>query len=478
MTDIKKNFSYNIIYQLLILVLPLITAPYISRVIGTDGIGVYSYTYSIANYFLLFAMLGTNNYGNRSIAKSKKNKEKLDKTFSSIYAFQLIMSVLIIVLYSLYVFFLEKKEYKLYAWIQLLLIASSIFDINWLFFGLEKFKLTIIRNVIIKLISVALIFILVKTKEDLELYILILAASALISQISLWPFLKKNVKLQKVKGQDIKVHIKPNLILFIPVIAISIYNIMDKIMLGRLTNATELGLYENSEKIINVPISIISALGTVMMPRISNLLVSDDEEVAKSYIDKSMTFIIFITIPITLGIMSISEDFIPIFYGEEFIKAGYLTKILSITILFKAWANVIRTQYLLPKEKDKFYVISVLLGALVNFVFNLALIPRLDGLGAIIGTIMAEFIVALYQTYSVRKELNIKSYLISSVPFIITGGIMYIIINLLKGFIENKYILIFTQILVGGSIYLTLNYKYILDNINIVLNTKRIREKV
>ena len=464
MTSIKKNFSYNIVYQLLILIIPLITAPYISRVIGAEGVGVYSYTYSIANYFIIFAMLGINNYGNRSIAKAKGDKENLSKTFSSIYTLQLIMSSLVILVYSLYVLFFEKIEYKVYAWIQLIVVSSSIFDINWLFFGLEKFKLTVTRNIIVKLISVGLIFGFVRTKDDLALYILILAISILISQMLLWLFVRKNVKLQKVSWKDIKIHIKPILVLFVPVIAISIYNIMDKIMLGRITNATQLGLYENSERIINVPISIIAALGTVMMPRISNLLSYKNEEVAKKYIEKSMSFIMFIAIPITLGIMTISENFAPIFYGEEFVESGYLIKILAITILFKAWANVIRTQYLLPNEKDTFYLISVLVGAIVNFAINCILIPRLEALGAIIGTIIAEFVVAIIQTYAVRKELTVKRYMKLSIPFIIKGIIMFVLINLISILIENRYILILTQIVVGGLVYLILNYKYAYKN--------------
>lgn len=472
MTSIKRNFSYNIVYQILILILPLITAPYISRVLGVESVGIYSYTYSIANYFVLFAMLGINNYGNRCVAKSKSDEKALSKICSSIYALQLIASIIVILIYCIYVMFFEKIEYKPYAWIQLIFVISSVFDINWLFFGLEKFKVTITRNMVIKTLSVILIFVFVKTKSDLIIYTLILALTTLISQISLWPFLKKNVRLQRAKWEDIKVHIKPNLMLFIPVIAISIYNIMDKIMLGRLANTVELGLYENSERIINVPISVIAALGTVMMPRISCLLALKEEEKAKIYMDKSMIFIMFVSIPITFGIMAISEDFAPIFYGNEFVKAGNLIKILAITIIFKSWANVIRTQYILPKEKDKFYVISVLLGAIVNFVLNILLIPNFKALGAIIGTIVAEFVVAMYQTYSVRKELKIKAYMKSATLFLINAIIMYMLINLNKIFIKNKYILIITQVIFGVIIYLILNYKYVLKNIKTILQER------
>jgi O-antigen/teichoic acid export membrane protein len=175
---VKKNFIYNFIYQILILILPLITVPYVSRVLGADGVGTYSYTYSIAYYFMIIAMLGLNNYGNRRIAKVRDNKEDLSKEFWSIYKLQLITSSIMIILYFLYVSLFATK-YKLIAFIQILYVASSMLDINWFFFGIEKFKLTITRNTIIKVFSLILIFIFVKNENDLWKYTTILSSSIL-----------------------------------------------------------------------------------------------------------------------------------------------------------------------------------------------------------------------------------------------------------------------------------------------------------
>ena len=164
--SIKRNFIYNLSYQFLTMIIPLIITPYISRIIGPEGVGVQSYTVSIVNYFILFIMLGINNYGNRSIAMVRENKEKLSKTFIGIYSVQLFMSLIVIIAYSIYIYYFC-DNYRTLFFIQFIYILASMFDINWFFFGLEKFKLTVIRNMIIKILSVMCIFLFVKNSSDI-----------------------------------------------------------------------------------------------------------------------------------------------------------------------------------------------------------------------------------------------------------------------------------------------------------------------
>ena len=471
----KKNFIYNIIYQVLILILPLITVPYVSRVLGADGLGIYSYTYSIAYYFMIIAMLGLNNYGNRTIAKVRDDKEKLSKEFCSIYALQLITSTIMIVTYFLYVILFD-NQYKLIAFIQIMYVISSMFDINWFFFGIEKFKLTITRNTIIKALSLILIFMFVKTPNDVWKYTAILAGSTLFSNVILFSFLHKYIKFTRVNKKDIFKHFKPNLIMFLPVIAVSIYKIMDKIMIGVLSTVTEVGYYENAEKITQVPSAIITALGTVMLPRVSNMLSNNQEEAVKNIISKTMPFVMFLTFPMVFGVCAISKDFSLIFFGSEFEKSGYLIQLLSITIIFLSWGNVIRTQYLIPKERDSKYVISALLGAIVNFIMNCIFIPKYASIGACIGTIVAEFIVMFYQSWVVRKELPLKEYILNSFGFLVKAIIMFAIIVLLgKQITSNNLLRVIIQVVIGMIIYVLLNFKYIYNilGINKFLNKRK-----
>ncbi len=466
MTSIKKNFTYNVFYQILTLILPLITAPYVSRVIGAEGQGIYSYTYSIAYYFMLFAMLGLKNYGNREIAKHRDNKEKLSKTFCSIYGLQFITALLSTIVFVIYIIFFSEKQYLLFYLLQLIYLISAFFDISWFFFGLEKFKTTVTRNVIIKIATLACTFLFVKTKNDLNIYIFLMSFSTLASQIALWPFLMKEIKFVRPTLKEIIKHLKPNLILFIPVIAVSIYTIMDKIMLGNMTNMKNVGLFEYGERIVTIPLNIITALGTVMLPRMSNLVAKGDEENTKKYINRSMEFTLFLSIPICLGLMATAENFVPIFLGDEFIKTGEITKYLSIIIVVTSFANVIRTQYLIPKEKDMIYIISVILGAIVNLFINIILIPKYDIMGAVIGTIFAETTVMLYQTFKVRKELEIKKYIKQFVHFLVKGFVMYIVVISLSFVVKQKAILIISQVIAGCIIYAALNYRYIRNNIS------------
>ena len=462
--SIKKNFLYNVLYQILIIILPLITTPYISRVIGPEGVGTYSYAFSIANYFVIIAMLGINNYGNRSIASVRDDKEELNKTFSSILIFHILMSFIMIIAYIIYIILFVKSNRIIFI-TQLVFVISALFDINWFFFGLEKFKLTVIRNTIIKIITVLSIFIFVRSKNDLWIYSLILAAGNLISQCLLWPFLKKFVKFKKPTFKEVILHLRPCSILFIPVVAVSIYKVMDKIMLGSIGDMMQVGFFENSEKIINIPLGIVTALGTVMLPKMSNLNSKKKCNENTRYIFMSIQFAMFIAFGSLFGLLGVGKTIIPIFLGEQFNECVTIVSLLAISILFIAWANVIRTQYIIPNKLDKVQVISTIIGAIVNFIINIILIGKMGAIGAAVGTIFAEISVAGYVTFKIRNELPVKKYFQSSIPFIILGFFMWIIIEVITWFMGTSTLIsAIIQVLVGGFVYLFVSVIYLIKS--------------
>lgn len=457
----KKNFIYNLSYQILIIVIPLITTPYISRIIGAEGTGIQSYTYSIANYFVLFAMLGIKNHGNRSIAMNRDNRKNLSETFWGIYLIQCVMSLIMIAAYIIYILFFV-NEYKIIFLIQLIYIISALLDINWFFFGIEQFKLTVIRNMIIKIISVISIFILVKSSRDLYIYSLILALSNLVSQVVLWRFIFKYVNFTPVKIKSVLQHVKPIMILFIPVIAISMYKMMDKIMLGSMSDIIQVGFYENSEKIINIPMGIITALATVMLPKMSNLQAKGDTKSGERYLFMSIEFVMFIGVGSMFGLIGVSSVLIPIFLGESFLPCINIVSLLSVTIFIIGWANVIRTQVLIPKSRDKVYIISTILGATLNLTINILLIRRFGAIGATIGTIVAEAGVAIYQSFVLRKELNIDKYLKRCIFYFIPGAIMCIVIKYIGSTLGISIFTGLIQIIVGGIIYVSISFIYMI----------------
>lgn len=312
MKDTNKNFIYNVIYQVFIFIIPFVTTPYISRVLGVENVGIYSYTYSIVNYFMLCGLIGINNYGARSIAIKSKNKDEMSQEFFNIYLLQLILTIIMLMLYYIFSLFIYRYNLTIML-IQSIFLISVAFDINWFYFGMENFKITISRNIIIKILSLILVFSVVKNSNDLWKYTLIMAGSTLISQIYLWIFVKRYICFKKPEFKKIFSYLKPCLVLFIPVIAYSIYRIMDKTMIGYIANTVELGNYESAEKIINIPIGFITALGTVMMPHMSK--VKNDE--IKDKISETYKLIFFFTVPMCFGIFAISNDFSNIFFRKR-----------------------------------------------------------------------------------------------------------------------------------------------------------------
>lgn len=460
MGTLKKNFLYNVLYQILLVILPLVTAPYISRTLGATAVGVYSYTYSVAYYFLLFAMLGIGNHGNRSVAAVRDNKEKLNKTFSGIYSLQVITFSIAIIAYAIYLF-LFVKDNKLIVLLQLIYVTSGLFDIGWLFFGLEQFKLTVARNTLIKISTVIFMFVFVHKPSDLWKYTLIMSAGTLFSQAYLWFYVKKFVSFKRCSVKEIACNIKPVLILFIPVLAYSIYKVMDKIMLGNMSSYDQVGFYNNAEKIINIPMGIITALGTVMLPRMSNIVANGDKKRVDDYIRISAKLVTLLSSAIAFGLMGVSSVLAPVFFGDEFIACGDIMRLLSVTVFFIAWANVIRTQYLIPNKRDSIYLTSTMVGAILNLIINWMLIPKYQANGAAFGTIVAEFSVMLVQVIAVKNELPMRKYIMSYSPILVIGFIMAVLVDRIGVKLGVSISTLALQILAGGFFFCIATIAYL-----------------
>ena len=456
--SIKDNFVYNIVYHIVTICTPLITSPIISRNLGASQLGIYSYTYSIAYYFYLFGMLGVKNYGNRSVARARDNKENLSKSFSSIFCFQILSSAIFITAYIFYIVVLCKDNI-LIAYIQGLLVLSATFDISWFFFGLEMFKNTSIKSTIVKIFTVLLIVLFVHQPTDLWKYTLIMAGGTLLAQLVLWPALKELVVFSWPSFKMVLSHFKPNLILFIPVIATNLFKFVDKIMLGQMSVMSELGYYENAERLIQFPNSLVTALGTVMLPRISNLAKYNEKDKASFLTYKSMLISVFACSAIAFGVVGIADVFVPFFFGEEFIPVTPLLWLLAPTAIFISWGDVIKTQYLLPNMKDIQFLITVIIASGINFVVNYLLIPILGAKGASIGTLCAEFLVCFLQTCMVINKLPIKDYLKACLPFIGFGAVMFLAICKIN--IGSNFASLIFRFIIGATVYMLLTVLYL-----------------
>ena len=466
--SIGINVLYNLLYQILAIIVPLVTSPYVSHVLGPEKIGIDSYTSSIVFYFIIFAMLGVNNYGNRTIAFNK-NSKNLGKIFISIYIIQLSMSIIMFVAYILYVHFVF-KSFIIIAYIQSIQILSNMFDVTWYFYGKEEFKVTVIRNSIIKLIGLIAIFVFVNSSNDLWKYSLINAAILLLGQIAIWPFLLKDIKLSLPSFTEIKVHFKPMIILFIPVLSISIFTNLDKIMIGHFSSVLQNGYYENANKIISIPKALITSLGTVMLPRTASLIASGDDKKSTYYVRGTILYTMILSSALMFGMVIVSKEFAILFWGKNFITSGYLIALMSPAFVFSVIGNVVRTQYLIPRSKDKEYTLSLVLGSIVNILVNFLLIPSYGAIGAVVGTLIAEFVMTLSQLLAVKNELAVFNYILSGIPFFINGAIMALFMVWIKNFFTiNSFKDLLLLIILGGILYSLLSLITIFTSSNLFL---------
>ena len=452
--NIAKNYVYNLMYQILVLILPLITTPYVSRVLGVENIGIFSYTTSISAFFILFGSLGTALYGQREIAFSQDDKAEYTKKFWEIITLRICTIGISLVFF--YFSFANNVDYGIYYKILILEIIGNCVDISWFFQGLEEFKKTVIRNMIIRLVSVGCIFIFVKSSNDLFIYFYIYIISLLLGNLSLWLYLPKFLIKVKLKEIHAFRHLKPTIVLFIPQIAIQVYTILDKAMIGSMiTEKSEVGFYEQSQKIIRVILTIEGAFGTVMMPRVANNFAMNDNQKIKEDLYKSFSMAYILAFPMIIGIFVVSDYFVPLYFGAGYEKVSLLMKVISPIILFIGISGCIGHQYLLPTKRQKEYTISVVLGAIVNMAVNSILIFKYRAVGAAIGTVIAEFSVALCQIVFIRKDFRLVNIMKISINYIIASIIMLMVCIAINSLAQKATIALLLDIMVGAVTYVT-----------------------
>lgn len=455
-SSIKKNMLYQSGYEILVLLLPFITSPYIARTFGAQYLGIYSYTVSVAYYFQMFAMLGIKFYGNRAIAQCRNDRDKMNDTYSEILVLHVFVSIISILAYISYCFF--EKQYTNITIIQGMVVLASLFDVSWFFFGIEQFKITVIRSALIKLISVALLFILTNKQEDFWIYVVLMAGSQLANQIILFIMARKYVTFKRPKCKAVISHIKPMLILFIPVLSLGIYKYTDKIMLGLFGMETELGFYENAEKIVNIPLSVVFSFGSVMLPKISQMVISGESKAVERYMQLSIKFMVGLSIGMSAGLMGISSVFAPVFWGSEFTRSGILIFVLAVSIPFSTLANIVRNQDLIPNKKDSQYSLSILLGAIINIVLNYILIPLYGALGVSIATVSAEVFVCLIQLFLSNCKFPYGKYILGTCIFLFPSVIMYFIVFCFGEHVGTSVLTLVLQVLIGVFVFGLLSY--------------------
>ena len=425
MNTTKKNAAYNVAYRLFSVLLPLVTAPYLSRTVGTEGVGLYSYAWNISYIFVLVGMLGLNDYGVRAVAQIRDNREELDRTFSALWQMQLMVAGAALAVWFAYVGFVADAE-KAIAVQLTWMSVSCLCSFDWCLMGLDLFKPIALRNTFVKCAAAACVFLFVKKPEDLWIYALVWSMATLLGNLSCMLSLRGKVSYHPVPVRESLRHLRPCAVLFISVLAVNVYRTMDKVMVTALAGTAENGLYENAEKIIYCLSGFISAIGSVMMPKVAHMQQQGRTEEIRRHIERSMSLILCMVTAMAFGVAAVADTFAPLFYGEAFAYSGKLMAPLGFTLIMIGFANVIRTQVVLPQKRDFIFVRSVCSGAVVNLIVNAALIPSMKSMGAVVGTLCAEMTVPVVQYLLLRRELPYGSYLRYAGVYGLIGAVMFL----------------------------------------------------
>ena len=449
-----KNYIYNILYQLVKLFLPLFLVSYTYAHLGPSTLGINDYAANISSWFILLGVLGVNTYGNREIAKVRDNKERLSKEFYEILVMQIINMTIALLLYVGYTLLFVKENQIIYFLICLSILAS-VFDISWFYYGVEDFGIVSLRNIIVKIVSVLLIFAFVKKPADLWMFTLINSLSDLIGQLITFFGLKKYINKTKVSVKDAyKNHLAGTFALFIPTVAINIYTLLDQTLLGTMVeDKGQLNLYKTSVSFVKMFLYFVTSIGSVVMPRIANLFVKNkDHSEVNRYINMTFKLAIILSIPIFVALEVVSGSFFPWYTKDEYMYVIPLVRLVSPIIIFISLSNVFGTQYLVPVGRNNEYTKSIIAGALINLAINLYAIPRWQAAGACVASVCAEFTVTFTQWLYIRKDVEIhsmSSFMKSLISAIVMGVIIYFIGNAMGSRIITNMV----QAIVGIIIY-------------------------
>ncbi|WP_308547408.1 flippase [uncultured Selenomonas sp.] len=452
--SVLRNYIYNLSYQILTLITPFITTPYLSRVLGPDGIGLYSYTTSIVSYFILLASMGVSDYAQREIAYHQNDRYIQSRTFFEVLGIRNVLVVISLVSYYLFLTQVE-SDHTIY-WIQAINIIAVLFDITWFFQGLEEFGKIVARNFLVRIVNIVAIFVFIHNPSDLNLYIFLIGFMNVVSGLSIWLYLPKY--LVHVERKDIRPFRNFLIIiqLFLPQIAIQIYTVLDKTMIGVITaSPAQNGYYEQAEKIVKMTLMVVTSLGTVMIPRIASSYANGDIAMIRHYIMRSYRFVWLVALPMMFGLIGIIDQVIPWFFGPGYGPVGILVKVFSGLLLAIGINNVTGVQFLIPINKQNIFTLTVLIGAVLNFVLNLVLIPIFMSLGAAIASVTAETVIALVQFHFVKEYFSLIDVLSISIKYFLCSLIMFFVLEIVQFLMGYPSSILSTMslVLIGCIIY-------------------------
>lgn len=394
MSNISRNFVYNLILTISNIIFPIVTFPYASRILGPIGIGRVQFVNTFVQYFILIAALGIPIYGIREIAKVRHEPRALKMLFSELVSLNLIMSLLLFIIYASCIYFVPslRKDSQYYALAVLMLIVGFC-NVDWFFSGLERFKFIAYRSIVVKFASVAALFVFVRDKGDDLAYLGIIVGVFIFNNAwNMWSA-RSYFSFKNLSHHRFKLHLMPLAYIFGTVAAISVYSLMDTIILGFLKDFEAVGYYAAATRITKITIPVLTSLGTVLIPQIAEAFKRKDMEVVKFLTKNSLSFVIMLGIPLTIGLIILAPEIVVLFSGHAFFPATLTMQVFAPVVLIIGLSNVWAIQVLTPSGNDKFVTISVVIGLILSLFLNFLLIPKFSYNGAAVANLLSELAV-------------------------------------------------------------------------------------
>ncbi|MBQ1398939.1 MAG: flippase [Lachnospiraceae bacterium] len=456
--SIRKNFVYSTFYQVLTLITPFITAPYLARVLGPEMQGIQSFVESNITYFALFATMGTTVYGAREISQARDDPARYSKLFWEIELVSVITGTCALAAWL--VFAMTHPTYRPYYLVLALGLVATICDISWFFNGLEQIRSIVIRGTVIKITSVILTFIFVNDSGDLLLYMLITTVTGTIAIISYWFQMPRFLVKVERKSLNLLPHFKQTLIYFIPTIATSIYTVLDKTLLGVIIREgkEQNGYYAQAEKIINIAKSMTYvSVNSVVGIRASYLFGEERYDEVKERIKTSMHVIMMIGLGCVFGIIGIAENLVPVFLGEQYLPVTPILIMFAPVIIIIGVSNCLETHYYIPSGRRTKSLKFLIVGAAANLVMNLILIPRFGAFGAVVATVAAELLITIMFFAFCDGYLTLRVLFACGWKKIIAGAVMCAVVyGLGKLTFLWGPIHLALQVILGAAVYLVM----------------------
>ncbi len=404
--SIKKNAILNVIYTITNMVFPLITYPYVNRILFATGMGKVSFFTSVSNYAVMIGSLGLGTYGIRAVAKERDDENRLSRATAELLIINTVVTAAVIVVLLVSALFVDKfASEPILFFINILIIAATPLGLNWLYSGLEQYAYITKRTIIFKTISLGMVLIFVRTIDDYPIYTAITAFSSIGAYICNLLYSRKFVRFKLVKGLEYRKHLKPMLLLFASILAVSVYTNLDTIMLGFINGDREVGLYSVASKSKWLLLSAVNAVSAVLLPRLSNYISNNNIKVYNKTLKKSVSFVFLVTIPISVYFIAEAFDTVNILGGSDYHDAILCMQILMPILIISGFSNVTGNQVLIPQGRDSQFMRAVMIGAIVDVILNAALMPSLGCTGAAIATLVAELTQMSIQMHFAKDDI-------------------------------------------------------------------------